>query len=163
EWAYDRADVRDRIQHQRPVAAHTWRPEGADFDGHRYLARLSLPGRYNIDAVEVVNSASAPPLLVARLLVVDPLQARGPAVSRPDRAREPHADVDAAGHRHPPRGLALRRPRPEAGHRPRRHRRPRPRRGVLRGPSAHDGRAAELTLLEAACYGPFSFQGRAIR
>jgi 4-amino-4-deoxy-L-arabinose transferase-like glycosyltransferase len=38
EWAYDRDDVKPKIQHQRPTVAESW-PVGG-FAGHRYLARI---------------------------------------------------------------------------------------------------------------------------
>src|SRR5262249_16150372 len=38
EWAYDRADVRAIVSHQRARAVESWPEEG--FEGHRYLARL---------------------------------------------------------------------------------------------------------------------------
>ena len=50
EWAYDRADVRQIILHQRANVVESWPQEG--FEGHRYLARLPIE-RAGIDRIEM--------------------------------------------------------------------------------------------------------------
>jgi hypothetical protein len=72
EWAHDRPDVRVRVRHRRPPAtAESWRPQGAAYQGHRYLAVLRLPGRYNVDAVRLALAPTAPPLLLSRVKIAD--------------------------------------------------------------------------------------------
>ncbi|HKQ73498.1 MAG TPA: YfhO family protein [Blastocatellia bacterium] len=50
EWAYDRADVRAKVKHQRGRAVESWPQEG--FEGHRYLARLPFE-RSGIERIEL--------------------------------------------------------------------------------------------------------------
>jgi Bacterial membrane protein YfhO len=50
EWAYDRADVRKIVSHQRARVVESWPQEG--FEGHRYLARLPFE-RAGIDRIEM--------------------------------------------------------------------------------------------------------------
>jgi hypothetical protein len=50
EWAYDRADVRPVIQHQRAQIAESW--DGGGFEAHRYLARLTFE-RAEIEHIEL--------------------------------------------------------------------------------------------------------------
>jgi hypothetical protein len=47
EWAYDRADVRARVQHDRANVIESW--TAGDYAGHRYLARLGF------DRAEIVR------------------------------------------------------------------------------------------------------------
>jgi hypothetical protein len=50
EWAYDRPDVRREVRHRRPRILESF-PMPGGFEGHRYLGRLRLPGRYRIDGI----------------------------------------------------------------------------------------------------------------
>jgi len=81
EWAHERPDVRVRVRHRRPPTTESWRPRGASYDGHRYLARLRLPGRYNVDAIRLALGPSSPPLLVSRVRIADDTRAQTRAVS----------------------------------------------------------------------------------
>ena len=81
EWAHDRPDVRVRIRHRRPTVTESWRPQGASYDGHRYLATLRLPGRYNIDALRLDVRPDSPRLLVSRLRIADNTRGQVRAVS----------------------------------------------------------------------------------
>jgi hypothetical protein len=81
EWAYDRTDVRDRVQHRRPPVAQSWRDPGQTFEGHRYQATFALPGRYNVDAVKVDRPAGRGRLTLDSLLLVDGRLGRTRAVS----------------------------------------------------------------------------------
>jgi len=49
EWAYDRADVRSVIKHQRPRVVESWKEEG--YEGHRYLARFPFE-RAEVERIE---------------------------------------------------------------------------------------------------------------
>jgi hypothetical protein len=51
EWAYDRPDVRREVRHRRPRILESFPAAEGGFEGHRYLGRLPLPGRYLIDGV----------------------------------------------------------------------------------------------------------------
>lgn len=61
EWAYDRADVRGVIKHQRAGVVESWpvTDATANFEGHRYLARFSFT-RTEIESVELeyVNASA---------------------------------------------------------------------------------------------------------
>jgi hypothetical protein len=81
EWAWDRPDVRTRVQHVRPPTADSWRPQGAVFEGHRYLATLHLPGRYNVDAVKIAAAPGPVQLLIVRVLLWDGARGQVRAVS----------------------------------------------------------------------------------
>jgi len=52
EWAYDRADVKARIQHSRAPVIESW--TAGDFEGHRYLTRLSFD-RAQIQRIELAH------------------------------------------------------------------------------------------------------------
>jgi hypothetical protein len=81
EWALDRADVRDRVRHERPRVASSFPAPGGAFEGHRYLAVLRLPTRYALDGLRFQMAPDAPPLTLARVGVVDALTGRGTGVS----------------------------------------------------------------------------------
>lgn len=81
EWAHDRPDVRVRVRHRRPPTIESWRPQGATYEGHRFLAVLRLPGRYNVDALRLVLLPNAPRLLVSRMKIVDNIRGQVRAVS----------------------------------------------------------------------------------
>ncbi len=54
EWAWERADVREKIKHQRPRVARSW-TEGREhnkFEGHEYLAEISFP-RTAVQRIEI--------------------------------------------------------------------------------------------------------------
>jgi hypothetical protein len=79
EWAWDRADVRSQVAHARAPVLESWRADG--FEGHRYLARLSLPGRYLLDGLRIERAGGAGHLVLSRLAVHDALTGRRTPVS----------------------------------------------------------------------------------
>ena len=81
EWAFDRADVRERVRHERPRVAASFPVAGAAFQGHHYLAVLRLPARYALDGLRFQAPPGAPPLRLVRVGVVDALTGRGTGVS----------------------------------------------------------------------------------
>jgi Bacterial membrane protein YfhO len=81
EWAYERADVRDRVRHARALVAQSWREPGQNFEGHRYLSTFVLPGRYNVDAVMIDRPPGAARLMLGSILLVDARQGRSREVS----------------------------------------------------------------------------------
>jgi hypothetical protein len=81
EWAFDRADVRGRVRHERPRIAESFPVAGAAFEGHHYLAVLRLPARYALDGLRFQATPGAPPLRLVRVGVVDGLTGRGTGVS----------------------------------------------------------------------------------
>lgn len=68
EWAYDRADVRERIKHKRAPVATSYPVEegGVKFDGHDYVAVFELPKPIRLVGGEIVVRpvADAPRLLL---------------------------------------------------------------------------------------------------
>lgn len=95
EWAYDRADVRPRIAHERATIFESYRGPGGEFAGHRYSATLRLPGRYVIDGLRVERDATPAILTLARLALFDapsgrttPLGLAAGFVSDPGHFRE---------------------------------------------------------------------------
>jgi hypothetical protein len=71
EWAIDRADVRPLVRHRKPAVAWSFREEGADFEGHRYLALLDLGGRYQIDGVRLERRPGPAHLYISKAGVGD--------------------------------------------------------------------------------------------
>ncbi|MBI3421707.1 MAG: YfhO family protein [Acidobacteria bacterium] len=71
EWAYDRADVRDAIRHQRATTVESApaAPNGG-FQSHRYLARLSFE-RSDIIRIELASALTRAHLLLARASLYD--------------------------------------------------------------------------------------------
>ncbi|MCU0241786.1 MAG: YfhO family protein, partial [Vicinamibacteria bacterium] len=82
EWAWERADVRAAIQHERATILESWSGLGGGFTGHRYLARLQLPGRYLIDGVRIERLSESGVLHVARIGLFDALSNRATALSQ---------------------------------------------------------------------------------
>jgi hypothetical protein len=81
EWAYDRPDVRREVRHRRPRVLESFpAPEGG-FEGHRYLGRLPLPGRYRIDGVRFERLPGAGRFTLARLGALDDRTGRLAAAS----------------------------------------------------------------------------------
>jgi hypothetical protein len=81
EWAYDRADVRGVIRHRRPRVLESFPgPEGG-YEGHRYLGRLPLPGRYRIDGVRFERLPSEGRFTLSRLGAHDAQTGRFAAAS----------------------------------------------------------------------------------
>jgi len=81
EWAYDREDVRPRVAHRRAPILESWPGPGGRFLGHRYLARLALPGRLLIDGIEVERLPGPGRFTLARLGAFDGTVGRAAAVS----------------------------------------------------------------------------------
>jgi hypothetical protein len=80
EWAFERADVRSRVAHERATLLESWRePQG--FDGHRYLGVLPLPGRYAVDGLRFEPLAGGGRFTLARLALQDALAQRTTALS----------------------------------------------------------------------------------
>ena len=67
EWAYDRPDVKGRVRHRRPRILESFPGPDGSFEGHRYLGRLHLPGRYLIDGVRIERLAGPGRLALSRL------------------------------------------------------------------------------------------------
>lgn len=80
EWAYDRPDVAARVRHRQPDVAMSW-PAPGGFEGRRYRARLTFPGRYNLDALRIEVPAGRGALHVAAVTVEDSLRRRSWKVS----------------------------------------------------------------------------------
>lgn len=74
EWAIDRADVRARITHQRARIAESW--DAGDFQGHRYLARLTFD-RAEIVSVTMSYLPSFAEINIARVSLYDATMQRG--------------------------------------------------------------------------------------
>ena len=70
EWAYDRADVRPIVSHQRARVVESWPQEG--FEGHRYLARLPFE-RSGIERIELDYLKPDGELVVMRASLHDPV------------------------------------------------------------------------------------------
>lgn len=79
EWSFDREDVRGKVQHTRANVLESWPERG--FSGHRYLAVLSLPGRYFVDGVRIEVLPGAGVLTLSRMGVRDSTTNRVTAVS----------------------------------------------------------------------------------
>jgi Bacterial membrane protein YfhO len=71
EWAYERSDVRPHVRHARAQVLESWPVDGGSFLGHRYLATLSLPGRYLLNGLVVERLPGPGKLTIARLGVRD--------------------------------------------------------------------------------------------
>jgi hypothetical protein len=68
EWAYDRPDVKARIQHNRGPVIESW-PAG-DFEGHRYLARLRFD-RAEIQRIEFAHVADSAEITIYQATLYD--------------------------------------------------------------------------------------------
>ncbi len=68
EWAYDREDVKAKIQHARAPVIESWDASG--FQGHRYLARLSFD-RAEIEKIEIDYAAPSAECFVMRVSLFD--------------------------------------------------------------------------------------------
>jgi hypothetical protein len=77
EWAWDRPDVRGAVRHERPRILESFRAPGpaGSFEGHRYLAAVRLPARYNVDAVGLERLPGPGMLTLGRLAVADHVSA----------------------------------------------------------------------------------------
>src|SRR5262245_4801463 len=73
EWAYDRADVRKTVSHQRARAVESWPQEG--FEGHRYLARLPFE-RAGIEWIEMDYLRADGELVLMRASLHDQVSGR---------------------------------------------------------------------------------------
>jgi hypothetical protein len=83
EWSWERPDVRPRVAHALAPLFDTWTEPGARFAGHRYLARLRLPGRYLVDGVSLEALPGTGRLMLSRLAVFDALTGALTPVSLP--------------------------------------------------------------------------------
>ena len=81
EWAYDRADVVDRVRHDRPTVARSAPADG--FLGHRYLGVLKLPVRWTIDGLRLEAVDGRFRLSLYGLGVVDATTGRGAGLALP--------------------------------------------------------------------------------
>jgi hypothetical protein len=68
EWAYDRPDVKARIQHRRAAVIESW-PSG-NFAGHRYLTRLAFD-RAAIQSVELSGASDSAELTIQQASLYD--------------------------------------------------------------------------------------------
>jgi len=80
EWAFDRADVRPVVRHERAPILESWRGPG-DFTAHRYLGIVRLPARFYVDSVRVVRGPGRGRLTLARMALVDTATGRYTPVS----------------------------------------------------------------------------------
>lgn len=73
EWAYDRADVRSGVKHQRARVIESWPVEdgAGSFEGHRYLARLSFE-RSEIESIKLDYVGADAEILIMRASLYDP-------------------------------------------------------------------------------------------
>lgn len=71
EWAYDRADIRAQIKHQRASVATSYKVEDAQasYEGHTYVASFALPERAVITGgeISIARVARAPELILSVL------------------------------------------------------------------------------------------------
>jgi len=77
EWAYDRADVRAVIKHRLPRVVESW-PE-ADFEGHRYLARLPFD-RAGVERIEMEYLRPDGGLVIVRAALFDAISGKSAPV-----------------------------------------------------------------------------------
>ncbi|HKQ73497.1 MAG TPA: YfhO family protein, partial [Blastocatellia bacterium] len=77
EWAYDRADVRASVKHRLPRAVESW-PE-ADFEGHRYLARLPFD-RAGVERIEIDYLRPDGGLIIIRAALFDSISGKSAPV-----------------------------------------------------------------------------------
>jgi hypothetical protein len=80
EWAFDRADVRPLVRHERAPLLESWRGPGG-FTAHRYLGILRLPSRFYVDSVRVVRGPGRGRLTLARMALLDTATGRYTPVS----------------------------------------------------------------------------------
>ncbi len=81
EWAYDRADVRGRVRHEKaPVGRSV--PAGGFF-GHRYLGVLRLPVRWTIDGLRLEAAPGRFRMSLFGLGVVDATTGRAAGLALP--------------------------------------------------------------------------------
>jgi hypothetical protein len=81
EWAYDRADVRGRVRHDRATVARSAPFDG--FLGHRYLGVVKLPVRWTIDGFRIEAVDGRFRLSLYGLGVVDATTGRGAGLALP--------------------------------------------------------------------------------
>jgi len=81
EWAYDRADVRPRMAHERASVGRSF--PAAGFPGHRYLGVLRPPTPYAIDGFRLEAVAGTFGLTVVGLGVVDAATGRAAGLALP--------------------------------------------------------------------------------
>jgi len=81
EWAFDRADVRPRVRHEKASVGRSF-PTG-DFLGHRYLGVLPLPVRWAIDGLRLEAVPGRFRLSVFGLGVVDATTGRSRGLALP--------------------------------------------------------------------------------
>jgi len=56
EWAWDRADIRSRVQHAKPQPFHTFAVldnQGRSFDGHSYASEIPIPQNSQIAKIQL--------------------------------------------------------------------------------------------------------------
>ncbi len=68
EWAYDRADVKAVIKHERAKVIESWPEDG--YEGHRYLARFKFD-RVTIEQIELTYLAPEADITISRTAVFD--------------------------------------------------------------------------------------------
>jgi len=61
EWSYDRADIRARIRHRRPVIGTSYKVEDAqgNYEAHTYVAAVALPENAKVSGGEIVLESDA--------------------------------------------------------------------------------------------------------
>jgi hypothetical protein len=81
EWAHDRDDVRPHVAHHRAPILESWETPDGRFLGHRYLARIPLPGRLLVDGLEIERLPGPGRFTLARLGIFDAEAGTATAVS----------------------------------------------------------------------------------
>jgi hypothetical protein len=72
EWAWERPDVRERVQHQKAPVAESFAIDGGSYQGHHYLSRLELGGSYHVEKIALAYMAPTASLHIFALSLSDP-------------------------------------------------------------------------------------------
>lgn len=81
EWAWDRPDVRAVVAHRRAPVLEDVPDPATGHPGHRYLARVALPGRYLVVGLGLRREPGAGRLYLGRAGLVDAAGGRARGVS----------------------------------------------------------------------------------
>jgi hypothetical protein len=81
EWAFDRPDVIGLMRHRKARVLESFRPDGASFEGHRYLGIVRLNARYLVDGIGIESLPRTGRLSLFRLGLFDAASGRVSGVS----------------------------------------------------------------------------------
>jgi hypothetical protein len=81
EWAYDRADVRARVKHDRAKIIESW--TAGDYAGHRYLARLNFD-RAEIERIEMRHQPLGADVILSQASLFDAQTNTSTPLSQPE-------------------------------------------------------------------------------